>query len=259
MLYPAKDTKIVTLDELRDTYRVPTVEELREMRGATADSGMGNRWKPIHHAELIEEIKGAVVRRGMRVTESQFQIDQETGHDMFGWLRVNREFEIPGVRIQHEIGFKSSNRQKFALLGVVAANVFVCSNGMITGEFVFGQKHTNKAEYAIGIDQGVETWCGKQDALERRVQSWHRMDIDEARYNRMLVECVRQDVFPGSQLMSVDDEWRIPRHAEFTPRNAFSFYNCVNESAKRWPISRQEKALRGCSELFDREFAFREN
>lgn len=254
MLYPAKGVISVTVPQLRDTYRVPTRDELRELRGPSAPETLGARWQPVHHADLVDLIHTAIVNRGMKVVDQALQIDEETGHDIFGWIRVNRAVNIPGIGMQHEIGFKSSNRQRFRLQGVVAANVFICSNGIITGEFVFGHKHTSKQEYAISIDEGVETWCRKQEGLETRVTRWREIELDESRYNRLLIEGARNDVFAPSQLLKIDEEWRIPRHKEFEPRTAFSFYNCVNEIAKQWPVSRQETALLGCSRLFDREF-----
>lgn len=246
MLYPSK---FPATTESLATYRVPTVEELREHVTTAAGvmpSGAGARWAPIHHLDLIESIKSEARRIGLEPTVETYGTSEDL-HSLYGSIDFapSRSCGLPDILgLGRSIGFRSDNLQRFKLLGVSGARVFVCSNGVINGEFVFGHKHTNRVELATTIQEGLGRWREQQQVLGEMVTGLRAREITDQEAMLALVRGARAGVFAWSQAGKVDQEWREPRYEEFAPRNAWSLYNAVTEVAKSWSPRNVEKGLR---------------
>lgn len=246
MLYPSK---FPATTESLATYCVPTLEELREHVTTEAGhipSGAGARWAPIHHLDLIESILSQARRIGLEPTQQTYGTSEDL-HSLYGSIDFapSRSSGLPDIGgLGRSIGFRSDNLQRFKLLGVSGARVFVCSNGVINGDFVFGHKHTNRVELATTIQEGLEKWRGQQLELGAMVAGLRARELSDDQAKVALVNGCRREVFAWSQAGKVDAEWREPRHEEFRPRNAWSLYNAVTEVAKAWSPRNVEKGLR---------------
>ena len=250
----------VTLAELRTGYTVPSVGDLRAVRkGAN-----GNRWKPIHHADLIEEIHGALDRQGYGVRAEAFALSEDR-HDIFGSM------QIEGIKIGDRtdmapvLGFRSSNVQRFRLLGVSGSRVFVCDNGAIVGDFVFGMNHTsgNMEHVEVKIDEGVGNWRNQIADMHRLVEFLETTELSRRDSDHLLIEAGRRGVVAWNQLGKIEGTYNAyeaeahPHHSAFAGRNAWSLYNAVTEVAKGWTSPRiGERGLKGFPRVIAEEFGF---
>lgn len=250
----------VTLAELRKDYEVPTLAQLREVRKEAA----GSRWKPIHHADLIEEIHGALDRAGYGVQEEHFALSEDR-HDIFGSM------QIEGIKIGDRLdmapmlGFRSSNVQRFGLLGVSGSRVFICSNGVIVGDFVFGMHHTsgNVKNVEVKIDEGIGNWREQIGDMHRLVEFLESTTLDRRDADHLLIEAGRRGVVAWNQLGKIETTYRAyespdhPHHTAFGARNAWGLYNAVTEVAKGWSSPRiGERGLKGFPRVVAEECGF---
>ena len=255
MLYSSDPS--VTVASLRKNYTVPTRNQLQQARGG--GDTVGARWAPIHHADLIEQIHSAAQGRGLQVVNESFQLSDD-GHDIFGHM----QFETPSFFSRRDmgpvLGFRSSNMQRFGLLGVTGSRVFVCSNGVIAGDFVFGCKHTtgNVTRLDAGIKEGMGHWEAQARKIAALVDHLQGIELSEADADHLIMAAVRSGVYSAAQTGKVDQTYRAfaqtdNRYNEaFGPRNAWSLYNAVTEVAKgghdgassSWSPARQEKAMK---------------
>jgi len=247
MLYVHAGASATTLDSIRETYTVPTVEDLREARKSET---AGNRWKPLHHADLIDEIHRAAGDRGLSVARESFALSEDT-HDVYGFMQFEGfDLGVPGQA--PVLGFRSSNLQRFGLLGVSGSRVFICDNGMIVGDFVFGMKHTSGrvGDLDQSIDEGMEKWEEQTANLRRVVESMQSMDIDRRDADHLLLQGVRDKAFSNRQVGRIDrvftayQEEEHPHHEAFAERTGWSLYNALTEVAKGFSPRASENVIK---------------
>lgn len=251
----------VTLLELRERYRVPTLDELRTIR---KNDEIGTRWKPMHHADLIDDIHASLAKSGYGVAEESFALSEDS-HDIFGTIQVQ------GIKIGDRtdmapiLGFRSSNVQRFQLLGVSGSRVFICSNGAIVGDFVFGVKHTtgNVDELEVKIETGIQKWQEQVGQMHRLVEFMEETTLSQGDADHLLMLAGRSNVVAWNQLGKIDETYRAyeaddhPHHSAFAPRNAWSLYNAVTEVAKGWRSPRiGERGLKGFPRVVAEERGF---
>lgn len=248
MLYVHKGASHTTLEALRD-YTVPTVQELREKR--PSERGAGNRWRPIHHAELVDEIHAACASRGMTPTREGFALSKDT-HSIYGFMEFSGyDIGLPGQAAC--LGFRSDNLSRFKLLGVAGSRVFICDNGAIVGDFVFGVKHTsgNAANLPVGIEAGMDRWGVQVNRMKAVVEAMQNFELTQAKADHLMMQMVRDGALNSQRLAPVDETFRAyldPEHAHheaFAPRNAWSLYNAVTEVAKGGAPRISEAILKG--------------
>tara|TARA_Y100000310_G_scaffold322425_1_gene381474 strand:- start:396 stop:1256 length:861 start_codon:yes stop_codon:yes gene_type:complete len=263
MMYPSKNE--VTKLELA-TIEVPTLEELRAKR---SHAGAGNRWQPIAHIDLIDEITGAAEARGLRIAEERYCVSEDR-HDVFGFLRFDPESapampDVPGCGIiTPTLGFRHSNMQRMRLLGVHGEEVSICANGMISGDFLFGFKGTtgNVSRMEVGIRDGMQTWDDQAEDARRLIEFLVGEEINSERADRLLMEGMRRGVFASNQLKKIDATYREyldeshPHHGAFAPRNLWSLYNAATDVGKAWSVRNVERGLKGFPRVLADAYGF---
>lgn len=259
MLYTdrGKEANLRTRAELVN-YQVPTVADIKAKYKNQPDrqAQAGTKWKPVHHAVLVEQITRSCTRLGLKITEERFQLSDD-GHDMYGFMRFdpttapNMPQGVPGGGLTPELGFRHSNMQRFKLLGVHAARVFICENGCIFGDFLFGFKSTtgNIDRLNIGIDEGLETWERQAVDAKRLVEFLASETISQDKADQLIMEGMRRGAYSSSQVGKIDSTYRAydgdhPHAEAFAPRTLWSLYNAVTETAKGWTVRNVEKGLK---------------
>lgn len=264
MLYMHCGASAATREDLAD-YQPPTIEELRErLKTETA----GNRWHPIHHADLIDTILETAKGRGLTVARESYGLSEDK-HSLYGCIDFQNP--DPGADHGHSLGFRHDNLQRFRLLGVSAGRVFVCDNGAIVGDFVFGHKHTNKTALSTTVEDGMELWAKQVERMATVFAAMKATDISDRDAEHLMIEgarkvyaaelrpngkrrVLRNPCYSWSQLGKIDHEWRNPRHEAFEPRTLWSLYNAVTEVGKAWSPRNVERGLKGWPAMVADEF-----
>jgi len=246
----------ITLEEIRGTYRVPTKDDLLAHLGERATKGAGKIWAPIHHADLVDSIYQAADKRGFKVVEPQFNLSDDT-HSIYGSMQLEGRVSLGGT-MAPVLGFRSDNLQRFRLMGVTGARVFICNNGAIVGDFIFGFRHTNRAaeELEVSIDDGMSSWERQAAGMLRFTEWLQAQALEQETTDHLLMQAVRGRILAPSQLGKVDavytayQEAAHPHHEAFGARNAWSLYNAVTETAKTFASPAvSERGLKGFPRL----------
>jgi hypothetical protein len=253
-----------TLDDLRE-YVPPTREELRAKLGT---ENAGNRWKPMLHADLVETILAEATRLSLVVQRTAYGMSKDT-HSLYGCIDFKNK--NPGADHGYALGFRHDNLQRFKLIGVSAARVFVCDNGAIVGDFVFGHKHTQRTELAPTVKEGMVLWANQIARLAEVFDAMKATAIDDRDAEHLMIEGARTHYaeelrtngkrrverapcYAWSQLGKIDLEWNNPRHEAFEPRTLWSLYNAITEVGKRWTPRNVERGLKGWPAMVADEF-----
>lgn len=210
-----------------------------------------SRWTPINHGVLATTVVRVAEERGLRTRSHRWAVNgSET--DLFGALVFDPS---PRLRLARglcpALALRHGNAGRYAVTLGFGAQVFVCSNGLLSVDHPLKRKHTDGLDLDAMIGEGVDAFLASArtiDAFARRLQD---TPLTRATADRVLVEAGRRRVLPWSALGRVESEWREPRHRAFRRRDAWSLYNAFTSAAKDRRAAGQLATLRRLSRLFE--------
>lgn len=207
-----------------------------------------SHWQGIRHIELVEAVQDECLSRGWKVTGSAFSLSADQG-DLAGAFKL----EVPDIRMPAgqglEIGFLTSNMMRRKLKLVVGSRVFVCNNGMVSGDVVLCKKHTNRFDLHDSLTAAMDTYHEKALEIPKRVAALQQYELTVPEVDHILVETGRQGVMPWSLIGQVDKEYRQPTFAENGQRTSWGLLNAFTHIVKKQPPLRQMDQINSFREM----------
>ena len=208
-----------------------------------------NSWTPIAHNRLLELAEFTITTQGFRITNQAHGLWGD-GNRYFGLMELsnNREHEeyslVLGLRNSHDKTFPAS----FAL----GSQVLVCDNLSFFGEVVLTRRHTRFIERDLPgiILQAVGRLPEMRSHQNDRIEFYKKTQINDQMAHDIIVRAVDTRVIPVTQIPLVLQEWREPRHDEFTfdGHTMWRLFNAFTESFKSRSLEmlpRRSQALHG--------------
>lgn len=250
MLYTHAGANAITRAEL-NRFHVPTIEQLRDMKStALKPLSVGNRWAPVPFADMAHTILSVCYDRGLHLKRESYAVSRD-GFDLYSCFDFTAP--IPGRDdMSATLGWRYSNVQRFALKGVSGARVFVCDNGAIVGDFVFGHKMTNGHERHVSVSDGLDRWERQVGLISRAYKAMESIELNVEQVDHILMDAVRAKIIAPSQLGKIDAEWGSERSkTQFGEQPTLRrLYEAVTETGKSWSSLRvQERGLRGFPDM----------
>ena len=222
---------------LKDLEKVKVETPKRISKGVSS----GSTWKGIQHGMLIHSILGSITNMGWDVGQMQFALSNNKA-DMVGAFDLAiPEIDAPNGQ-SFSLGIMTSNSMKRSLRLFVGTRIFICNNGLATGEIVMKKRHTLYLDLDFEIEDALRMYFRKAKEVKSVVVDMQKYDLSNEAYEHVLVEAGRQDVLPWSRVGKVCDEYNNPRYPEFEPRNCWSLYNAFTQVVKESPaLSQMDK------------------
>ena len=101
-------------------------------------------YTPIPHSSVINKIREEADKNNLIVSSSNYSTARN-GNVVVG----NFNFYADDPRFEMRLMFKNSYDKSVSFGIASGCSVFVCSNGMVTGEFALKRKHTGSADYDV--------------------------------------------------------------------------------------------------------------
>lgn len=102
-------------------------------------------YTPIPHSLMIEKTTDEIKKRGLVIKTKSFKIHGE-GQGVIGYYGIeSKEDDKLGMMI----GFRNSYDKSMAAGYVTGAQVWICKNGIISGDVKIIRKHTGKADEEV--------------------------------------------------------------------------------------------------------------
>jgi len=208
---------------------------------------------PVPYPRFVEEVKFSLQRFGLTAVAEQFALGRE-GQQMFGVLQVKNGTAADDWGMS--LGLRSSYDKSLALSMVAGSKVFVCDNLAFSGEVHSSRKHTSNVLRDLPgmVYDMLERTASYKGELEREIAAFKLVEVSVQDSDHLMVEAVRKDVIPASDLPRLMHEWDEPKHDEFKPRTAWSLFNAFTEVAKRRSPGAQIDATLRLSKMFREEF-----
>ena len=186
---------------------------------------------PIPHSHLVDLVRDRLGGESMQILEESHALTHDSNR-YFGLFRVGTGDE--SSEYGAVMGLRNSHDKTFPSALAFGANVFVCDNLSFSGEVKFGRKHT--AHILRDLPKMVSRTVGKlADAWglqKQRFAGYRDHDLSRLEAHDLIIEAFRGGACTSTQIKRVVDQWHVPNHSEFKPRNAWSMFNAFTEVLK---------------------------
>lgn len=185
---------------------------------------VSDRWKGIKHVDLVSCLERQMDFKGWSFQDRRISVD-EKGSDMVGaWNLIIPEFEqMPDQTLS--LGFIHSNNCKRSLRLVVGTEVFVCTNGLATGEVVLNKKHTVGLDLDFELDKALESYKVIAASIPDRVREMKERELSMSQVDHILMEAGRKKLVGFPILGEVSKEYLHPTFADNGSKTAWGLYN----------------------------------
>lgn len=238
----------------RGQYNQQTRNELHSIP-VTPRGKRSNRWLGLQHGEFIERIIELLKTEfGKLPGPEQYIVSPNQAVLIGGFELANSDgspFHIPNVPHQSTycFGVRHSNDSRFAIEGAAGGRVFVCENGIMSGDDQWKHKHTTGFRLKEFIVNGLRKFWERVQKLPKIINLFSntKYDLLRVRWNDFLTELARKNIIPWRLLGDLERETvkaysntQHPFHAE----NFWSIYNHITETIKQLAPSVQYESLR---------------
>lgn len=199
---------------------------------------------PVPYGRFVEEVELHVPRFGLTIAEERFALARD-GQQMFGVFTCRNGSDHADYALA--LGLRSSYDRSLAVGLVAGSRVFCCDNLAFSGEARASRKHTMNIFRDLPdlIYRMLTKVSSMQSRIHEEIATMKEREISTETADHLMVEAVRKNVLPASQLPRVMEAWERPVHAEFLLRTAWSLFNAFTETAKsRSPRAQMEGSLR---------------
>jgi hypothetical protein len=204
---------------------------------------MGNRWKPLPHADLVDTIHEKVYERGLEILDEKWWVAGKDLQRLQGDLSLRFSDFTPPDGMGFNLGVQHSNGGEHALKFAVGATVFICKNGMVSGDFAVKRKHTLNLDIQEVVGSGLDTYTHMVKELPEQKTRLENRGLVEADVNQILMDAGREGIMPWSRIGEVDAQYRKPRFSEFSENNAWSLYNAFTWVVQKCPPHNQVASM----------------
>lgn len=199
---------------------------------------------PVPYGRFVEEVELHVPRFGLTITDARYALARD-GQQMFGVLTCRNGGEHADYALA--IGLRNSYDRSLSASLVAGSHVFVCDNLAFSGEVGAARKHTIHVFRDLPdlIYRMLSKVSSMQSRIHAEIAAMKARELSGEAADHLMVEAVRRNVLPASNLPKVIQAWERPAHPEFAPRTAWSLFNAFTDVDKsRSPRVQMEAGLR---------------
>ena len=219
-------------------------------------------WKPVPHIDVVNTLTERAAARGLVVKSERFALLDGT---LYGENGV--QTRIPGARLFGSLdfapipgmpfpagctpsaGLRNSHDKTFALSILSGARVFVCANGVLSGEFTISRKHTSGIDLTESIDEALDAFMESLRGFNETYERLRSRQLRKTSAHSLVVELARAGAFSSSDILPVVQEFENPRHEEFREKNAWHIYQSATEIMKGQSPSRQVEGFKALNSV----------
>ena len=203
-------------------------------------------YKPVAHPHIAELIAYEAQNRNYAIASEEYGLSKD-GAKMFGLFRFYHNGHPEHTRA---LGFRNSYDKSLAVGLTAGLSVLVCDNLCFGGETVINRKHTIGIDIEELIPQAFDSISEQFERLEKNVERLKEEYITLSSAKLAIVKAAEIKAIPSCDILQVLDEFRKPRHEEFSEHNRWSLYNSFTEIAKKYNPSRADQCYRKLGNMF---------
>ena len=204
-------------------------------------------WKPVPHIDVIEAVSEVVQAHNWQILDENFGLARE-GQKLFGVMRINKSNSSDWSRC---IGLRNSHDKSFAVGLSAGISVTVCSNLAFGGSTVIKRRHTSRIELTELVDIAMNELENEFLMLETVCEDLkviYLKNDDEARSK--IVRAAELGAINSSDIIPVWNEFKNPKHEEFSEPTRYSLLNAFTETIKKYTPLRVDRSYMALNNAF---------
>lgn len=204
----------------------------RDQLSAVPTPAHTETWHPIPHIRMVNEVERSLATSNLKIVNESFGLTEDQSR-MFGLLQVAHIGAETAGDYACVIGLRGSLNKSLSRGLAVGSSVFVCDNLAFSSEIVFHRKSTKNIETDLPtlVDTAIGQLTQRWHDQGTRIEKYKRTAIGAKDAAYLLME-MAGDVFPAQKLSEIYNEFKNPRHEEFTKETLWALFNSVTEFLK---------------------------
>ena len=207
-------------------------------------------WKPISQYNIATKVVNEAIKRDYNVVKEEYGFNP-TGLHIFGLVHLNQ----PDSEKTKLIGFRNSNSKTFAFSICAGFQITICSNMMIGSDIgnKLQRRHTKNIQQDLDsiIQSAFEQLPNEFTKLEEHIQRMKNDNLNLNQVRVIVMSSIEKKMIRASDGLNIMNEFKHPRHKEFSGRNSWSLYNGYTQVIKKYSPAKADRTLRGLSKLFE--------
>ena len=205
----------------------------RDQLAATPTPDATRTWQPIPHHHLLDQVESSLDGYGLRVVNQAHAV-WGGGDRYFGLLELANGHTRTDYSLV--LGLRNSHDKSFPASICVGSSVFVCDNLAFSSEVVIARRHTRFIQRDLPglVSRAIGRLGELRVAQDTRIATYRETELDDPTAHDLAIRALDAQVLPATRLPALLEEWRRPRHVEFTDggRTAWRFLNAATEVLK---------------------------
>jgi len=225
-----------------------TVSELKEIP-VIKEEKRSDRWQGIQHGELVETIHEALDRKEIQVQDESWFAYAKDFQSLSGSMQLNIPNVTPVEGTQFSLGVQHSNNGYHALKFAVGAKIFICENGMVTGDYAVKRKHTTGLDLMECVGIGIDTYLNKIQEVTIVAEQLKAKEMATPNVDEALMAAGREGLLSWSRIGQVDKEYNKPTFADHDEQTAWGLYNAFTYTMQKMPPQYHIKGMNRFREI----------
>lgn len=187
-------------------------------------------YTPVSHANIVNAVQEEADKRGLKIKDKQYWTNRQD-------QQVTGKFNIivPGDdEMGMMVAFRNSYDRTMSLGFAAGGNVWICTNGMVSGDITLVRRHTGTIvqeiteKINVSMDQLEDQFATLVTAKEKMKQ----IEVSKTTMAELAGKMfIQEELINSTQLNIVKQE--ILTSENFGEENLWSMYNHVTEAYKK--------------------------
>jgi len=192
-------------------------------------------WTPVSHDRVLSTVGKAVEDRGLKIVGEQHFLGSN-GNRYWGRLKVApaRSQVAAPEDYSFFVGVRNSLDKSMAAAIGFGTEVFICSNGCFSAEFILNRKHTPEINHdlprLIGI--AADRFNGQAATTRHRFDVYKNIELSNEAAHDLIIRAAEGGVTNYRQVPTIVKQWKAPDHYDFRHPNVWRLFNAFTEAAK---------------------------
>lgn len=190
-------------------------------------------WHPISHSRCIDVLNTTMNERKLNVTNRVFSLSKD-GTQVYGTLVFGN-----GDELSQTIIWRNAINKYFSFGICGGTHAWVCSNLMMSGEFVEFRRHTKGMEddeLLRVVTKGIDVITPKIAAMKRWHLNMHNVSLSNQEVQALSYQAILKRIIPKAKIVEFNN-LLFNDDNDYDPNNLYSFHGVCTQLMQEQRIS----------------------
>lgn len=189
-------------------------------------------YMPVSHASVVKYVETELAEQlsgDFTFQNNTFGLNNK-GQEFFGMAT----FKNSSSYMSMAVAYRNSYNKEFSVGFAFGSQVFVCANGMFTGDVIVAKKHTLNVWESVRsiMTENIDNAKTNYNQLRQDVETMRKVKMTDETAWSWLGKLRGEGVLSARVFEKSFKEWAKPSHDEHKDGSTLQLYNAITESMK---------------------------